>query len=355
MTDIAAVQRRRIEAIGRAAEVWQDPEHEPRAAAVEKTLDESNRFTEEAVAFAVNQQMHQLVERELLFEWLAGRRPADARLIGVLHPGNVPLAGLQDVIAVLIAGHRYLGSLSSKSPHLLPAFASEVERHVDELPVRFGSADDVFGKADAVVATGSDETRVWAEAECDEHDIGSSRRLLRGSGFAVAIVDGNESEEEREGLAEDILLHEGLGCRNVALVWAPAGLEPDPYLEAMAAFRSIFPAHEETPGALQMQQAFLEAVDTPHAYGEGLVFLVSKGAPEIQKPGHTRWSDYEDLADVREWLDRHRDRLQLVVVPERLKQAVPGGLQTAPPGEAQRPPIDWRPGGVDTIGFLTRL
>lgn len=355
MTDIAAVQRRRIQAISRAAEAWQDPDYGPRAAAVEKTLDESNRFTEEALAFAINQQMHQAAEAERLIAWLADRQPADERLIGVLHPGNVPLAGLQDLIAVLIAGHGYLGSLSSKSPHLLPAFAREVEEQSGELPARFGSADDVFQTADAVLATGSDETRVWAEAECDKNGIDRSRRLLRGSGFAIAILDGNESEEEREGLAEDILLHEGLGCRNVAIVWAPAGLEPDPYLEAMAAFRSVFPSHEDIPGALQMQQAFLEAVDTPHAYGEGLVFLVSKGAPEVQKAGHTRWSDYEDVAEVVQWLDGYRDQIQLIVVPERVKQDLPGGLPTVPPGEAQRPPIDWRPGGVDTVGFLTGL
>src|SRR5690625_7578985 len=42
--------------LARVAERWRDPDYEPRAAAVEETLAAPNRFTEEAVAFAVNQQ-----------------------------------------------------------------------------------------------------------------------------------------------------------------------------------------------------------------------------------------------------------------------------------------------------------
>src|SRR5690625_7069703 len=63
----------------------------------------------------------------------------------------------------------------------------------------------------------------------------------------------------------------------------------------MAAFRGVFPAHEKTPGSLKMHQAMLAAVEHPHAYGEGLEFLVSKGPPEVQIPGHVRWSEYDDL------------------------------------------------------------
>ena len=150
-------------------------------------------------------------------------------------------------------------------------------------------------------------------------------------------------------------MHDGHGCRNVALIWAPADLNPDPYLDAMARFRGVFPVHPEVPGTLQMQQAFLEATDQSHAYGEGLEFLLSRGAPEPQRPGHIRWTEYDALDDVGEWLDAHADGLQHVTARAGLAEQIGTDLPIAPLGTAQRPRLDWTPDGRDTVAFLSRL
>lgn len=342
-----------VKAVAEVARRWREPDHGPREAAVEKTLEAPNRFTEEALAFAINQQMAELSE-ENLRAWVEGRAATRPLLVGLLYAGNVPLAGLQDFLAVILTGHRHLGSLSSKSPYLVPAFASELEEKAG-LFVQFGEAERVFSEAEAIIATGTDETREWARAECERRGIVPERRLLRGHRYSVAVVDGEESEEEREGLAEDMLLHEGLGCRNVAVVWAPEGLEPDAYLEAMAHFRGVFPAHDETPGTITMQQAMLEAVDQPHAYGEGLEFLLSKGEPEPQSPGHIRWVEYSAFEDVERWLQEEKGRLQVVVAREELSVRLPEHPPRVAPGQAQRPELDWRADGKDTVAFLSSL
>ena len=341
-----------IEAIAAVAARWCAPEHPARLEAVERTLAAPNTFTPEAVAFAVNQQMH-VLKPKAMRAWLDGRRAPAPRSVGVLNAGNVPLAGLQDFLAVVLTGHRYLGTASSKSPYLLPAFMAELRRTVPDLPAETMPFETLLERADAVIATGTDETRDQVAEACDRHGIPPGRRLLRGHRYAVAVLDGRETRQERENLAEDALLHEGYGCRNVALIWAPRSLDPDPYLEAFAVFRSVFPPHPSTPGGLKMQQAMLAAVDQPHAYGEGLAFLVSKGPPEVQRPGHLRWVAYDDLTDVGAWLETRREVLQLVVARPRLASRLPDGLPLAPPGEAQRPPLDWQPDGRDTIAFLT--
>ena len=344
-----------IDAIARAAADWQAPDYPPRTEAAAATLEADNRFTEEALTFAINQQMS-VLEPDALANWVDGQHAADAKTVGVLHAGNVPLAGLQDVLAVLLTGHRYLGKVSSKSPALIPAFIDEVKAHAPDLPARFApSAEAVFSEAGAVIVTGSDETRQWATRQAEAHGIPPAARLLRGHRYSAAVIDGEETEEEREDLAVDALLHEGYGCRNVAVLWAPTGIEADPYFEALAQFRGLFPAHPELPGALQMQQAFLEATDQPHAYADGLAFLVSRGVPEPQRPGHIRWAEYDTLDDVRDWLRAHQDDLQVVVARDALAQQMPDGLRCVPPGQAQRPPLDWQPDGVDTVAFLAAL
>lgn len=342
-----------IAALAAAAEAWREPDHPRRAGAAAATLAEDNAFTEEAIAFAVNQQMSVLTA-EALRAWAPEGTTSPVR-VGVLGAGNVPFADLQDFVAVLVAGHAFVGAVSSKSPHLLPAFAEEVRAHLPALPASFTEAEALFGAVEAVIATGSDETRAWAEERCARAGIPPARRLLRGHRYTVAVLDGDETEDERERLAEDALLHEGFGCRNVAVVWAPEGLEPDPYFTAFADFRGVFPAHGSTAGRLKLQQAFLAAVDAPHASGEGLEFLISKGDPEPQPPGHVRWSEYADLDAVRAWLGAEHDALQLVVARPGLLAALGSAVPAEPLGDAQRPALDWCPDGVDTMRWLAGL
>ena len=46
-----------------------------------------------------------------------------------IHAGNLPLVGLQDTIAVLLAGHCYTGKISRKDPHLLPSILTWLVQH----------------------------------------------------------------------------------------------------------------------------------------------------------------------------------------------------------------------------------
>lgn len=343
-----------IQAISKAAAAWRDPDYPSRTEAVRATLRQENTFTEEAVAFAVNQQMALLKPRALM-AWTEGRTSAASLAVGVLHGADVPLQGLQDLLAVVLTGHRYIGAVALASPLLLPAFADEVRRHAPELPVEFADADVLFGRAEALIATAIEEAREEIEARCEAHGILPVRRLLRGRRHAVAVIDGQESAEERERLAEDVLLHEGQSSRNVALIWAPQDLNPDPYLDAFAEFRGVFPAHPSTPGRLKMQQAFLEATGVPNAYGEGLEFLLSKGEPDVRSPGHVRWTEYGDLGEVQAWLEAHAAEIEFVAARPALIRHLPSSLPTEPLGEAHRPALGWHPDGRDTVAFLEEV
>ena len=341
--------------IASVAKRWTNPEHSPRAEAVRRTLSANNRFTEEAIAFAINQQMHQLSEESFL-AWIDGRVAAEPHTIGLLAPGNVPFAELQDFLAIIGTGHRFLGVVSSKSPHLLPAFSAELQQEEGSLDMTFGDFGDLLDQAEGVIATGSDETMSEVSQRLNKAGITPDRRLIRGHRYSVALVDGRESEDDREALAEDVLLHEGLGCRNVALIWAPSDTSPDPYLNAFANFRAVFPAHERTPGSLKMHQAMLAAVDAPHAYADGLEFLMSKGDPIPQAPGHVRWVEYQTLDEVERWINQNQNSIQAVVTSSRLASkltlSVPEFIR---PGNAQRPALDWPPDGIDTVESLVSL
>lgn len=343
----------RIAALARVAERWQDPDHPPRQRAAAETLTYDNRFTSEAVAFAVNQQMALLTEPALTAWAGTPEVSAEPLTVGVIGAGNVPLADLQDFLAVALSGHRFLGHVSSKSPLLLPAFVREVQAETD-LSASFGSIDDVFEASEALIATGTDETLDHIRDRVAGLGLPTHRLLLRGNRFAVAVIDGKESLEGRGGLAEDALLHEGFGCRNVAIIWAPAGLSPDPYLDPMAQLREVFPAHANTNPSLRMPRAFLKATNTSHAFGEG--FLLSKGEPEPQQPGHIRWAEYETLDAVNAWLVSNEDRLQLIAARPAVQALLAGAeVEHVELGDAQRPRLDWNADGRDVMDFVRAL
>jgi hypothetical protein len=160
-----------ITALAAAAARWADPDYAPRAEAVAATLAENAEYTFEAVTFAVNQTMSGLTS-EALAAWQGGRRAEVPRTVGVLHAGNIPMAEVQDFAAVLLAGHRYRGVVSSRSAYLLPAFARDVAGAAPGLDVAFSDFEALLSQADALIATAC----CAATASARPCSTGASRR-----------------------------------------------------------------------------------------------------------------------------------------------------------------------------------
>jgi hypothetical protein len=336
-----------IAAIADTARDWQNPDYEPRATAVEVTLEASNRTTQEGLAFALNHRMQQF-KPEALRTWIDGREAPQAKDVGVVCAEAPPLDGLVATVAALVLGHRVWVAPSEASPSLVQAFFADVLGGVDDAPARFVPRPSVFERADVLVASG-DAERLDALAEAaDAAGIPADRRWLHRPGMAVAVIDGREEAEARSGLAEDLLLHEGVGPRAPSLLWAPAGLAPDALLDTLAGFRELYPPHPDTDGTLAMPTAFLSSAKQAHATGPG--FLVSKGAPEPQAPGHIRWVEYADVAEVAGWLREHARDVAFVVARPHPAEQIEASVRFVEPGDAHRPSLgDEVPGLVAVL------
>jgi hypothetical protein len=341
----------RLRALADTAARWRDPEYGPRAAAVEATLDAPNRWTEEALAHILNRRM-QSITTEALEEWLDGQVPNSERTVGVLFGSAGPLDGFRMVLAAWGLGASTVAALPDASPALVPAFADDLSEALPSLDISFESQEDAIAAADCVLARpeGADASDA-IRAACEQHEIAPADRLLQEPVYSVGIVDGHETDDERERLAEDMLLLDGTGRRRLAVLWAPEGLAPDTYLESMAHFRGLYPAHADTPGTLQMQQAFLEAQDHSHAYAEDLQFLVSRGEPTPQKPAHIRWAEYEDREEVEAWLREHGDDVCALIARRHLHDQMNVDVPIRTPGGGHVPPLNDPDGGA-IVQFL---
>lgn len=338
-----------IHALAETAEDWRDPDHPPRAAAREETLEAPNRWTDQALTHAVNRWMQRLTV-EGLTSWVGEDRPSASVCVGVVHAETGPLAGFRDALAAWALGHEYVGHVPDASPAILPAFAEEVKERASDLTIQFQDEEGVYEEAELLLAQAEERPELIHEA-CEDRGLPRGRRLVRPPMYSVGVVDGHESEDEMERLAEDMLLFEGQGRRRLAVLWAPQDHSPDPFLQSMARFRGLFPAHDDTPGTLQMQQAFLEARDQPHAYADGLEFLVSRGDPEPQRPGHVRWTEYESLNAVERWVASHETDVYGLIARAGLHDQLPTDRPVRTPGGVHVPPlIDAE--GQEVVAFL---
>jgi len=348
----------RIDAIAHVARHWSETEYERRADAEQATLDANNTFTEEAIAFALNQWASIVTPTSLadaVREW-GGDRSDTTRAevtVCVQHGSSTPADGLREMVAALATGYRVRSIVPHGSPAIVPALVQDLTHHVDGLKieaVQAGTKGATDGADVLVLArgeTGEALRETWLARG------GDTEAIVQGpAGYGVGIIDGSEPDEERHNLGEDALLHEGYAPTALKVLWAPADLTPDPLLEAMADVRGVFPAHEDTPGALEMQRAFLEAQDASHAYAAGMQFLVSRGDPEPQRGAHLRWSEYEGLDDVASWIHDHHADIGALVARPGVQDRLPESLQR---GALQDLDIDLlEPGHVHRRQLLTR-
>jgi hypothetical protein len=327
------------DALHTTAHHWTDPDHESRQTAIETAAeDEDYPFTEAHITFGVNQQMDAAVQASLhdIAQQPAG--PQDAR---IELAARIPLYGLPLIAYLTLRGTRvHLADAPANRPLLhamLTAAQQALSVEAEHAPVQWSASAP---QSATTVAMGTPDADALAGADyaCADYP-------------AWVVLDGNESADEREALAEDILVYDGESPQHIDLIWAPEGLRPDPYLEALAHMRAAVPAHERIPGTLQMQRALLEAQDAPHAYAEDLTFLFSKGAPEPQRGLHVRWTPYHALSEMSEAFDGTDTPAGSVrcrvAITERVQNHPPDNVRVEPLGTLHR--ATWWPPAVRTL------
>ncbi len=246
------------------AEAWTDDAHPDRDAAA-AAFEATGLFTEAQIAFALNEQMTALAGFDV--EENMGERAETVRLVSEDHQ---PLCGLAETIALAAEGWR-VELPDDPLFDLTRAFLDSAD--VSLLPAR-GEARRVF----------------------TAFDPDAPRDVFHP--LPVAVLDGKENADTREDLAEDLLLYEGASARCVRVVFAPQRLSPDAYLAACAEFRGRFPASHALRASVRMMAAFARKARLPLAELDDDSLLVTRGAPEAQRPGHVRWVEYADIREV---------------------------------------------------------
>ena len=332
----------RLQQLRTLASSWREPENASRVNAVSIYREGEDPFSEEVVAFAINQRMTRLLDEEAL-TW-SSRLPENTppQTIALVRCSPVPLAGFWALTGALLSGHELHIYDVAGEVSLMSSFFRELPA---ELPLSWHALeelDEAASSIDRAIIVGEPSDSSTIVGNFTELGVSEDATVRVNKGVSIGVVGASPVQDEWEGLAEDMLLYDGFGAGSVRLLFAPSEMPPDELAEACALFRGVYPVRDSTPGRLSMQQAMLDAFDTPHVYGEGLEFLISKGDPEIQQRGHIRWVPYNHASEITQWIDRTELALSQIVATDGIRDDVERIRDALPPGEAHRPPAGGR-------------
>jgi len=284
-----------------------------------------------------------LLDEAELRAWLApygSLEPVRPRRVGVVMAGNIPLVGFHDMLSVLISGHYLDAKLASGDPWL-PRWITERLLEIEPAfadRIRFV---DLIKEAEAVIATGSDNT-----ARYFDYYFAKKPHIIRRNRTSRAILTGYESPQELAALGEDIFRYYGLGCRNVATLLVPPDYDFPKLLDALMPWATVLD-HHKYHNNYDYQKSLLLVNREPH-YDTGFL-LVREAAGLVSPISVLHYQTYDGKAELDARLLEQADKTQVLVSS--------GAWFTGSVafGQAQHPHVWDYADGVDTLAFLRSL
>lgn len=309
--------------------------YEKMNATIQREKNYNGWFTPEAIRTALL-GVAKWLTKEKLSHWLADYSFATKpKKVGVIMAGNIPFVGFHDFLAIVLSGHKALLKPSSDDQRLWPllmelctVFYPDFHNHAQLVPH--------LKEVDAVIATGSDNS-----ARYFEKYFGHLPHVIRKNRTSLAVITGEETDEELAALGEDVFTYFGLGCRNVSQLLVHKDFDLDRLFGAILPFSDVI-NHNKYANNYDYYKAINLMNQVPMIENG---FLLTKESDDLFAPTALLNVAYYDSADeVKDYISKNKERIQVVV-----------GKSYTPFGKAQSPDLTDYADGINTLDFLQNL
>lgn len=292
---------------------------------------------------AIGAIANRFLVREELEKWLGNYMPGlgegfGRRKVGIVMAGNIPLVGFHDFLSVMAVGADAVVKLSSRDAFLLPAVFSVLcsvdsgWRKRAEFIVSDGRSGEylqAFADTDAMIATGSDQTKEAVSAV-----YGDKPLLARGSRFSYAVID-DRNKGNLNGLAEDVFLYFGLGCRSVSRFFVSRVTGLSALMHELANGRELVAGNEAYMNSYRRLKAICKMEG--REFEDGGFFILAPVKEVFLPMGLLGYAYYDSDMELELFETEKRDSIQ--------KKYRTFGL-------AQYPSVTEYADNVDTVNFL---
>ena len=298
-------------------------------------------FTKENIYFSIN-GWHNSLNKSNINLWLDkyNFNKIKPKKVAIIMAGNIPLVGFHDFLSVLISGHKVIVKQSSNDKQLLPYLAKYLEYVEPGFKGCITFTEDKLVDFDAVIATGSSNT-----ARYFEYYFKDKPTIIRKNRNSVAVLTGNETENQLSALSEDIFRYYGLGCRNVSKLFVPKNYNFDMFFKAMYTWSPIIEQAKYANNYDYNKAVYLMSEFDMLENG----FLMIKEDKSYASPIATVFYEYfSNTEDLKHKLEEDQENIQCVV-SNRFKDSEVSF------GETQKPELWNYADDVDTIDFLLKI
>jgi hypothetical protein len=306
-------------------------------------------FTVEFCRAALDAVSDQMLSADKLDQWLSQYEiwedDPNKKAIGIIMAGNLPLVGFHDFLCVYISGYHIKVKLSGKDDILFPYVYEKLLQIDPSLKDRSTIIDRLEG-FDAVIATGSNNTNRYFE-----YYFRNYPKILRKNRNSVAILTGRESDEDLYGLADDIFMYFGFGCRNVSKLYVPEGYEITklfPYFERYKWMHS----HTKYMNNYDYNRTLLLMNRTEHLANE--IIMLQENTVISSPVSILYYEKYENVKSLTDNLLVNLNNIQCVVCGESSITNT-GFANSVKFGNTQKPELWQYADNVDILKFLFSL
>lgn len=307
-----------------------------------KLAEEHNGwFTKENITFALNSWAEALTNENIL-KWLQPYTIDNIKpkTVAIIMAGNIPLVGFHDFLSVLICGHKVLVKQSSNDKQLLPFLSKYLEYVAPKFKGQIKFTEEKVEGFDAVIATGSNNT-----ARYFEYYFKEKPSIIRNNRNSVAILTGNETDEDLKNLSEDIFRYYGLGCRNVSKLFVPKDYDFNSFFEAMYHWHPIIDKAKYANNYDYNKAVYLMS---EFDILENGFFMIKEDESYASPIATVFYQKYNNLETLKEKLEADKNHIQCVVSNGCFENEINFG-------HTQKPQLWDYADSVDSVKFLLSI
>jgi len=292
-------------------------------------------FIPEFIDQSVRNICNNFLEENNLTKWIncypSINNDKNPRKVGIVMAGNIPLVGFHDLLSVFISGNISVIKVSSKDEILIKHLVNKMIEFNPEAEQYF-VFQEIIKDCDMYITTGSNNSSRYFE-----YYFAKYPHIIRKNRTSVAILNGDETTEELELLADDIQMYFGLGCRNVTKLFVPEGYDFVPLLNALKKYEFLMDYYKYRNN-FDYHLALL--IMNSKYYMNNDSIILTENTSVFSPVSQVHYSYYEHKQNLIDSLQNNTD-IQCIV-----------GKGFVPFGEAQNPTLFQYADGVDTLSFL---
>lgn len=300
----------------------------------QKAYTQNPWFSIEFINLSLTNIANNFLQKEVLAKWAnayAVQEPSTPKNVGIVMAGNIPLVGFHDLLCVFISGHKAIIKASSKDEVLIKHIAEKIFEWNEDAKNYIVFAEQLKN-CDAYIATGSNNSSRYFEYYFSKYP-----HIIRRNRTSVAVLNGSETNEELDLLADDMQLYFGMGCRNVTRLFVPEGYDFIPLLDALRKYNYFADFHKYRNN-YDYQLALLIMNHKFYMTNESVILTENENifAPVSQ----VNYSYYNEPKTLAKSLQENKD-IQCII-----------GKGFTAFGQAQSPSLTDYADGIDTMQFL---